>query len=83
MAEQSWVGANGNFLGASVSTRRTGTLKAKKRKYMNGPNCRNTKTFTNASINENIAMILIQWSFCILSRAKWLKLHLFALQPGP
>jgi hypothetical protein len=43
----------------------------------------NLETFTNASIHDRIVMRRIQLSFCILSRAKWLRMHLFALQPGP
>jgi hypothetical protein len=43
----------------------------------------NLEPFTNASTHDRIVMRRIQLSFCILSRAKWLRMHLFALQPGP
>jgi hypothetical protein len=43
----------------------------------------NLETFANASIDDMIVIRRIQLSFCILSRAKWLRMHLFALQPGP
>jgi hypothetical protein len=41
----------------------------------NGQNSRNTKTITHARIKDTIVKMSIQWSFGILSCAKWLRLQ--------
>jgi hypothetical protein len=47
------------------------------------PICRNTGTFTNAATYDMVAVILIQRSFCILSRAKCVRLQLVRVATWP
>jgi hypothetical protein len=42
---------------------------------LNDPTCGSKETFTNASMNDIIIIILIQWPFYILLRAKWFRLQ--------